>query len=215
MSTIAATHLRTSPYHPQANGMVERLHRQLKAAIKCHKDNNWVEKLPLILLGVRTAIKEDLESTAAEMVFGSTIRLPGEFFSNCKQKDGTSEYVNKLREHIRNVKPTPGTRHRTNKVFISKDLYSSPYVFLRNDAGKKGLELPYDGPYKVLDRDAKTFDIQIGNKNVKVSIDRLKPAFILLKDDGTNTASKEGRIKQPSVDSNIENKLTETGNNRY
>ena len=29
-------HLRMSAYHPASNGMVERLHRQLKAAIKCH-----------------------------------------------------------------------------------------------------------------------------------------------------------------------------------
>jgi len=35
------THLRMAAYHPQANGMVERFHRQLKAAIKCHESSKW------------------------------------------------------------------------------------------------------------------------------------------------------------------------------
>ena len=37
---LGITHLRTTAYHPESNGMVERLHRQLKAAIKCHDTSN-------------------------------------------------------------------------------------------------------------------------------------------------------------------------------
>ncbi|XP_029162232.1 uncharacterized protein K02A2.6-like [Nylanderia fulva] len=47
--------LRTTAYHPQANGMVERFHRQLKAAIKCHQEDRWTEVLPTVLLGIRAA----------------------------------------------------------------------------------------------------------------------------------------------------------------
>ncbi|XP_033229631.1 uncharacterized protein LOC117181172 [Belonocnema kinseyi] len=47
---IGAKHLRTRAYHPAANGMVERLHRQLKAAIKCHENDEWAEVLPIVLL---------------------------------------------------------------------------------------------------------------------------------------------------------------------
>ncbi|GBN27705.1 hypothetical protein AVEN_13897-1 [Araneus ventricosus] len=31
----------TTPYHPQANGSVERLHRQLKSAIRAHATERW------------------------------------------------------------------------------------------------------------------------------------------------------------------------------
>jgi cleavage and polyadenylation specificity factor subunit 1 len=48
---------RTTPHHPAANGLVERLHRTLKAAIMCHADEQWTEALPLVLLGIRTATK--------------------------------------------------------------------------------------------------------------------------------------------------------------
>jgi cleavage and polyadenylation specificity factor subunit 1 len=41
---------RTTAYHPAANGLVERFHRTLKAAIMCHADQNWTEALPLVLL---------------------------------------------------------------------------------------------------------------------------------------------------------------------
>lgn len=34
---IETSHLRTTAYHPTANGMAERLHSQFKAAIKCHE----------------------------------------------------------------------------------------------------------------------------------------------------------------------------------
>lgn len=81
MSSLLGTrHLRTTSYHPAANGLVERFHRQLKAAIKCHADESWTDALPVILLGIRAAFREDLDASVAELVFGESIRLPGEFF---------------------------------------------------------------------------------------------------------------------------------------
>lgn len=77
---IGSQHKRTTAYHPACNGIIERFHRQLKAAIVCHATNNWVESLPLVLLGIRNAYKEDLQSTPAELVYGETLRLPGELF---------------------------------------------------------------------------------------------------------------------------------------
>jgi hypothetical protein len=39
---------RTTAHHPVANGLVERFHLTLKAAIVCHADQNWIEALPLV-----------------------------------------------------------------------------------------------------------------------------------------------------------------------
>ncbi|GFW29798.1 transposon Tf2-6 polyprotein [Trichonephila clavipes] len=47
---------RTTGYHPQANGMIEELHRPLKSAIKCHATERWTEVLPIILLGLRASL---------------------------------------------------------------------------------------------------------------------------------------------------------------
>lgn len=38
---LGITHLRTTAYHPQSNGMIERFHRQLKSSLKCKDAKNW------------------------------------------------------------------------------------------------------------------------------------------------------------------------------
>nr|VZI18522.1 unnamed protein product [Spirometra erinaceieuropaei] len=76
------TRIRTTAYHPAANGMVERFHRQLKAPLRAAADpENWTDHLPLVPLGIRSAFIPDLDCSAAEMVFGATVRLPGELIS--------------------------------------------------------------------------------------------------------------------------------------
>lgn len=72
------TRLQTKNYHPQASGMVERFHRQLKSTIRCHNTDRWTESLPIVLLGIHAAWKEDLQATSAELVYGKGIRLLGE-----------------------------------------------------------------------------------------------------------------------------------------
>jgi len=61
--------------------MIKRLHHQLKAALMCHANEHWAEALPLVLLGIRSAWKEDLKASSSELVYGSPLRLPGDFFT--------------------------------------------------------------------------------------------------------------------------------------
>ena len=50
--------------------MVERFHRQLKVALK--NPTSWMDALPLALLGMQTALKEDISSTTADMLYGAS-----------------------------------------------------------------------------------------------------------------------------------------------
>lgn len=105
-------HLRATAYHPAANGMVELFHRQMKAAIVCHADMNWADALPVVLLGIRAAWKEDIKATPAEMIYSEPIRLPGEFLTDSRTRSVDGEtFVTRLREHFRGIRPLPGTRH--------------------------------------------------------------------------------------------------------
>ena len=78
---LGCKHLCTIAYHPIGNGIIERFHRQLKAALRVHTSTaNWTEILPLILLCIRSALNTDLQCSATELVYGTILRLPGEFF---------------------------------------------------------------------------------------------------------------------------------------
>ncbi|XP_035213125.1 uncharacterized protein LOC118187053 [Stegodyphus dumicola] len=172
--------IRTSLYHPNSNGLVERFHRSLKKAIRCHTAIHWVDVLPTVLLGLRTAIKEDLGSSSAEMVYGTNLRLPGDFINPAKNSPNVQPhaFLKQLRVTMAALYPKPTSIHSSRPVF-PKELATSSHVFLRCDASKKSLEPTYTGPHLVLSRTFKNYRILIGDKETAVSLDRLKPAFIL------------------------------------
>ncbi|GFU75374.1 retrovirus-related Pol polyprotein from transposon 412 [Trichonephila clavipes] len=205
-------------YHPQCNGKVERLHRTLKGAIKAHNNIKWTETLPTILLGLRTALRPDTNHTIAQMVYGSNIRLPGEFFNPPSIQIDPETFVTTLQTFMDDLKPTKSSPPKNQKIFVHKDLKSCTHVFVRVDRVRKALEPPYDGPFPVKERYEKYFTLTIKNKPVNISGDRLKPAYLLMTDsipdkttvpckqsDDTNlltdvkpTVSRHGRlVKKP------------------
>ena len=160
---------------------MEQLHRQLKTALKAQTNpNNWMESLPLVLLGIRTAIKEDIHCTTAELVYGTTLRLPADFFisSDDHATVDISDYVSRLKVIMNQLKATPTCVQASQHTFISKDLSSCTHVFVRQDSVRKPLQRPYNGPYKVLDRCEKYFVLDVKGKQDTVSLDRLKPAHL-------------------------------------
>lgn len=180
-------HKRTTAYHPACNGMVERMHRQLKSALICHENQSWTETLPLVLLGMRSAFKEDLQTSSAELMYGEPLRLPGEFIHyqtpiDTKHSDVT-EYVTRLRKLIAKLRPVPASRHGSKNVFVYKDLETATHVYLRDDTNKASLQPAYTGPYEIRERGNKTFKIMINGKERTVTIERLKPAYSLANDE--------------------------------
>jgi hypothetical protein len=175
------TQFRTTAYHPAANGLVERLHRQLKASLTCHAET-WTEALPLVLLGLRTAWRDDLQATTAELIYGQTLRLPGEFFNPSKSRLSDPEFIQQFRKLMNDLRPTPTSSHGNKQIFTFRDLETCSHVFLRHDAVKPPLQPAYDGPYKVLHRDHRTFRLLLNGRPTSVSTDRLKPAYVANED---------------------------------
>ncbi|GFS88653.1 retrovirus-related Pol polyprotein from transposon opus [Trichonephila clavipes] len=136
----------TTSYHPQCNGKLERLHRTLKGAIKAH-NIRLTESLPTVLLGLRAAIRPDISYTIAQMVYGTSIKLPGEFFDPPTINMDPQNFVAKLQQHMAELKPLKSPSNRKQNIFVHKDLKSCSYVFIRIDRVKKALEPPYEGPY--------------------------------------------------------------------
>ncbi|GFT03015.1 integrase catalytic domain-containing protein [Trichonephila clavipes] len=152
---------RTTGYHPQANGIIEELHLPLKSAIKCHATERWTEVFPIILLGLRASLKEDILCTPAGLVFGTTIRPPGEMFDSSNPDDDVVNFVSKLKSHMQSLHSKPPKRHGKRPIFIHPGLLEATHVFLRRDMLRRPLQQLYDGPFKVLQRKDKVFFLDI------------------------------------------------------
>ena len=179
------THKITTAYHPQSNGMVERFHRHLKASLmaKLDKRENWLESLPLIMLGIRNAIKEDLGVSSSQILYGQPLRLPGAFFPDRKNiQDDVHDYIRVLQDTMESYKYKSPSWHGNDNAnrTVSKLLDTCSEVYILQPGLKPSLQNPYKGPYKVLKRNDKVFTVLLSNGQIEtVSMDRLKPASLL------------------------------------
>lgn len=195
--TLGIKHIQTTSYHPQSNGMIERYHRTLKAAIMSHEDGSWTDTLPIILLGLRSSFKPDIETTSAELVYGTPLRLPGEFICTEDNNLQPNEFVRQFTTAMRDIQPAKTNHHYTTfKPFVSSDLATATHVFVRDDTVRPALKQPYDGPFKVKKKFDKYYIIIRNGKETKISIDRLKPAFIEAEDTTTNGFNIHPQTKQ-------------------
>ena len=174
MSTFNIDHIMTTAYHQQANGMVERLHRRLKDACRARDAvSSWAQELPLILLSLRVAPRDDTGISPAEHVYGSTLSLPSSFVD--ARPPPSTDFITRLRMAMAAVPVVPTNTAATSPSWVDDALETCTHVWVRRDGHVKPLDALYDGPFVVLERSDKVFKLQIGLKPVTVSIDRLKP----------------------------------------
>ena len=167
---LGVAHNTTTAYHPQSNGMVERVHRHLKEGLKARgADADWPQHLPWVLLNIRTTPKSDSNTSAAEMVYGAPLTLPA-------QPAAAEETPPTVADQQRAGKQIP-TRPPPNgpQEEVPRHLREAELVYVRRGGQGGPLAAPYNGPYQVLERGPKFFRLNIGNQEQTVSVDRLKP----------------------------------------
>ena len=161
--------------------MVERFHCQLKAAIMAHESlNPWTITLPAVLLGASSVVKELLGRSAAEIIYGTTLRLADEFSHkyNVVAHTDLDNYSNKLRVAMSRLRLCPPRDSTQNNILQYKEIDKCSHVFLRRIAIAPPLTAPYDGPYKVIVRSGRVMKILVKGKLETVSLDRVKPAHL-------------------------------------
>ena len=83
---------------------------------------------------------------------------------------------------------------------MPRELAAATRVIVRVGAHRGPLQSPYQGPFKVLDRQGKFYKVDLGTLQDTVSIDRLKPAFL---EEATHAivprcASRTSQVKLPA-----------------
>ena len=114
------------------------------------------------------------------MVYGTTLRLPGEFFYSRKPPGdmGPINYITQLKEYMARLRTQPTRQQPPRCTQGLTELAATTHVFVCRDAVKGPLQPPYDGPYKVLNRTDKYYTLQLPTRQEVISIDRLKPVYL-------------------------------------
>src|SRR5450830_1760762 len=101
--------------------------------------------------------------------------LPGEFLDVPEPPNAV--FLDRIRQSAL-AAPRPVLHNRAEQPFsLPKALLSAEMVLVRRDGVSTPLTARYDGPYRVLRRSLRVFELQVGNRVEKVSTLRLKPAY--------------------------------------
>ncbi len=82
---------RTTPLHPQGDGMVERLNRTLEAQLSKFVEDHqrdWDQHVPLLMMAYRTAEHTTTGCPPAKLIMGHNLRLPIDLL--CERPEGES-----------------------------------------------------------------------------------------------------------------------------
>ena len=142
---------------------------------------SWLDHLPFVLLGMRTAVRDDSDCSPADLLYGAPLCLPGDMFSPSDPQPMPSDFARRLRVVLGAAAPIPIVHNRAPVSRVDPALRSASHVFLRVDAVRRPLVPPYLGPFQVLghSEDFKTFRILQNGRTEVVTVDRLKPAHVL------------------------------------
>ena len=187
MSSWGVTSHFTTAYHPEANGLVERMHRRLKESLLALGNDapeDWFWRLPCCLLALRTTFKPDVNACPADLVYGEGLTVPGTMLpSNPPADDQLQQQqrqtLSDLRLEVARLQPIRTSAHRQPHVYFPPELQTATHVFVRRGGVQPGLVTPYSGPYRVVTRAPLNFRVSIPGKGTEsIAVARLKPAHI-------------------------------------
>ncbi|KAK3748814.1 hypothetical protein RRG08_065321 [Elysia crispata] len=134
----------------------------------------------MVLLGIRSSWRVDPGCSPADLVYGSTLRIPGEFLQphDARTVEPDVPFLRHLQQTMRSFQPPTPQFHGQPSVYVPANLAPAKFVYVRKDSHKHPLQRPYDGPYLVLNKSDKFFTVDIKGRPETISIDRLKAAFV-------------------------------------
>jgi hypothetical protein len=189
---------RTTPYHPQSDGFVERMNRTIEAMISMFVSpgqRDWDEYLPYIMMAYRSAVQDTTGYSPNLMMLGREVELPIDLVLGTPPGEESSstriEYVKDMNEKMEmahqvareKIKMRSDKQKKYYDLKVHGHRYDrGQFVWLHNPARKIGISpklvRSWEGPYVVVKRMSDvTYRVQL-NPRAKMKVvhfDRLKP----------------------------------------
>lgn len=161
MSELKVTHIKSSPYHPESQGALEKFHQTLKSMLWnfcLESKQEWDEGLPLLFV-VRETPKETLGFSPCDLILGHTVRGPLRLLKEKWLSELSSvehnvlDHVSSFREHLCHVCQLA----RENLAQAQTDMkhcYDKKYIHRVFQTGElplpgSSLQSQFSGPYLV------------------------------------------------------------------
>lgn len=212
IKTFKIKKVRTTPFHPQTNGALERYHRTLRQILQTLTDSfdeNWDLKIPMAMFAYRSSVHATTDHEPYEILFGKQMEIPisRSLHSGQPDIDELEEILienNDERLRIARDVWKMSARARTafefqynKKAKTSKPLMEGDLVMVLDSVLKPGemakFHRKWKGPFKI-ERQTGTVtyeisDLERGTKKI-IHRNRLKPCHedtrLLIKRKGVN-----------------------------
>ncbi|XP_036148743.1 uncharacterized protein LOC118647611 [Monomorium pharaonis] len=184
-------HFKTTAYHPQSNGSLERSHHVLMEYLRTQveKEENWDEYMELAMFSYNTSVHEGTQYSPFELVFGRLARLPSAHLPIDEILETTyyeylSNLFNKLRDlqedaRLNLTKAKQRSKHYYDKKSHPQRFEVGSYVFLLKEPFKGKFAAQYRGPYLITEiLPNNNVKLLIGRQTRIVHTDKLKIAHI-------------------------------------
>lgn len=163
---LGVTHITTSPYHPQTNGMLERFHSTLKAMLRKTTGvaDRWDEYLPYLCFAYRDTPHATLGFSPFELLYGRDVRGPlsivrQQWAKKKTQSRSIVEFVQDMQKKLEEVSTLARDREEKTKAKVKTwydqkarernfEVGDQVLVLLPEDHCKTTAE--WHGPYTVI-----------------------------------------------------------------
>ncbi|UYV79893.1 hypothetical protein LAZ67_18000997, partial [Cordylochernes scorpioides] len=226
-------HRFTSAYHPQTNGLTERLNKTLGDMLSMYVDvdqRNWDSVLPYVTFAYNTAKQETTGFSPFYLVHGRDVETPLDTILTYREEANLEDYVESLVTNAEDarqlarlniLKAQEKDKSRYDKSHRPVQYRTEDLVWVYTPVRKQGLSEKllkrYFGPYKVVRQLSEKLEDEDLNDEVENCIDkciRLKCELDLrhngqeTSEKGVNLHVKMPKLELPTFDGRLESWLS-------